>query len=157
MEQRRPSTPEERTAAIAGIFDDELKKIAEKIAQARDLELHVDTNGAVRRRQHEILNLQQRQAELTRDRNLVLGGITAPPAIRHLFETRIRKIDLEAERVTSHSLGVLFERGAVIGKEQELEHLDTVRTDMLRVGNAVLDILGEPPLVDKKIPNIKPN
>lgn len=65
---------------------------------------------------------------------------------------KLDEIDLEIERIQSHPLSVIFEKGIVKGRKQELDHLSKIRADMLRVGNHVLDILGQPLLVDEKNP-----
>ncbi len=156
MEQSRPSTPEERKSAISDFFEKELRKISGKLETARALAMGVDTNGAVKRRQQEILHLEERQRELNHDRDFVLGTLTEPPeAIRYFLLGKIDEIDLESERIESHPSSVIFDGGPVRGKEQELHHLRTILADTFRVGNHVLGVLGQPPLADKKNPQPK--
>ncbi|GEM_PF-3723968 len=157
MEQKsKPSTPEERRSAISDFFEKELKKISGKLEIARALAMGVDTNGAVRRRQQEILHLEQRETELGHDRGFVLEALTeSPEAIRYFLLGKIDEIDLESKRIESHPSSLIFDGGPVKGKEQELHHLRTILADTFRVGNHVLGVLGQPPLVDKKNPQPK--
>ena len=153
MEQREQKPPETRTASIADFFNKKSKKISDKMGRARSLAIGVDTNGTVRRREQEILHLEQREAELSHVRDFVLGALAeAPQAIGYFFLGKLDEIDLEIERIQSHPNGVFFEERVVKGKKQELEHLRTIRADMLRDGNFVLDVLGQPPLADEKNP-----
>ena len=157
-EQGRQNPLEARAAGIAAFFDKESKKISDRTERARSLAIGVDTNGAVKRRQQQILHLEQRQIELNHARAFVLGVLSntpqasETPSVGYYFVEKLNEIDLEIERIQSYPRGVIIELGVVKGKRQELEHLSTIRADMLRVGNHVLGLLGEPPLVDEKNP-----
>ncbi len=127
--------------------------------KARVLNIDVETRGDVRRKPQEILHLEERETELAHDHDFVLGFLANTPTqtsgIGDFFEGKLDEIDLEIKRTEAHPIGVIFDGGLVRGKKQALHHLRTIRTDMLRVGNHVLDVLGQPPLVDKKNPQPK--
>ncbi|MEK7502189.1 MAG: hypothetical protein AAB609_01550 [Patescibacteria group bacterium] len=160
MEQKsKPSTPEERASAIADLFRDELKKISDKLEKARALNIDVETRGDVRRKPQEILHLKERETELVHDRGFVLGVLANTPTqtsgIGDFFAGKLDEIDLEIKRTEAHPSGVIFDEGPIRGKKQALHHLSTIRADMLRAGNHVLGVLGQPPLADKKNPQHK--
>lgn len=159
MEKVKPSTPEEGRSAVSDLFGKELGKISDKLKKARALDLGVETKGDVRRRHQEILHLEERETELAHDRDFVLGTLTGPTTqtsgIGDFFAGKLDEIDLEIKRTEDHPSSVIFDGGPVRGKKQALHHLATIRADMLRVGNHVLDVLGQPPLIDKKNP--RPN
>lgn len=154
MEKGRESPPEERAASITTYFDDESKKISDRMKKVRARTDGVYTNGTINRRRQEVLHLEQRHAELINDRTAVLQMLSERPTqtygIRIFFERKLDEIDLEIEARKSHSHRVILEKGTVIGVPQQLSHLATMRTDMFRIGNHVLGLLGEHLLTDKK-------
>jgi len=159
MEKKDKETPPEVIAAALSVFfDKESKKISTRLETARSIVNGVDTNGAVVRKRQQILHLEERQAELDHISSFVLKVITSTtqtseiPSIGYYFVGKLDEIDLEIKRIQSHPHGVIFEQGVVKGRSQELKHLAIIRSDMLRVGNYVLGLLGEPPLVDEKNP-----
>ncbi len=156
MEQDPNSPIEAKAVSVTAFFDEELRAISDKMERAESTHVDVDTNGTVRRRQQEILHFGQRQIELEHNRAFVLEVLAKTPqtsetsGIGYYFVGKLDEIDLTIERIGQHRHGVIIEEGTVKGKEQELEHLRTIRSDMLRIGNHVLSLIGEPPLVDKK-------
>ena len=158
MEQGRKTPPEVIAASIDKFFGIESKKISNRMQRVTSLAKGVDTNGSVVRKQQQILHLEERKTELDHVHSFVsriLADITQTseiPSIRYYFVGKIDEIDLEAKRIQSDPRGVIFENGIVKGIKQEQHHLAIIRADMLRVGNHVLDLLGQPPLVDEKTP-----
>lgn len=156
METRIQSPLEAKAAGIAAFFDKESKKIAGKIKKAEKLNTGVNIGGSsVIRGEQRTLHLEHRQTELEDARSIVLEVITKTPkasqgsSIHNYFSSRVAEIDLETERIDKKQ--DMFKEGGVRkSKRQEREQLNTLRTDMFRVGNHVLSVIGGPPLIDTR-------